>query len=368
MLEKSVYINRTERVYELLREKGVDYLFLTPSPNFLYLTGLNTELRERLIALLLDSTGEARIIAPSFEISSHSDHTWISEFLPWAEDENPFSILKNTIGHDSYAFMFDDNLPLGVYWSLRDALGGFKDESSITEYLNLMRIQKSQEELECMKKAGKIIEHAVMHAFKTANLGMTELELSQVVNSVITKEGAQTSFTIVQFGENSALPHAGPGNRALEKGDIILMDCGCAVDGYNTDMTRVGVVGSPTEEQECVYSIVLQAQETAIEKINPGISCGKVDGIARRVIEEAGYGGYFTHRLGHGIGIEVHEEPYVVRGNSKLLQTGMCHSVEPGIYLEGKFGIRIEDLVCVRETGAELLTYAPKDFKIIDLS
>ena len=368
MLDKSVYMNRTERVCELLREKGVDYLFLTPSPSFLYITGLNSEMKERLIALLLDSNGEARIIAPSFEVSSHSKHTWIKEFLPWAEDENPYSIIADMVESKSQSFMFDNNLPLGVYWSLKEVIGGFKDTSSITEFLNSMRVQKTQEEIDCMKKAGKIIERAVMNAFSNVKLGMTELDVSQLVNSAVIKEGAQPSFALVQFGENTALPHASPGNRVLEKGDFILMDCGCAVDGYNTDMTRVGVVGPPTEEQECVHSIVLKAQETAIEKIQPGISCGKVDGIARRVIEEAGYGEYFTHRLGHGIGIEVHEEPYVVRGNSMELQSGMCHSVEPGIYLEGKFGIRIEDLICVRENKAELLTYAPKDLIIVEPS
>ena len=366
MLDESVYVNRTERVCEFLREKKADYLFLTPSPNFLYLTGLNTKLTERLLALVLDSKGDAQIIAPSFEVSSHSEHTWVKEFLPWAEDEDPYSIAANAVGSGDVAFMFDNSLPLGVYWSLQEALGKFKATSSISSVLTSMRIQKTQEEIECMKKAGKIIERAVMNAFSYAKIGMTELELSQVVNLGITKEGAQPSFGIVQVGENSALPHASPGNRDLEKGDLVLMDCGCSVEGYNTDMTRVGVIGSPTEEQECVYSIVLKAQETALEKIQPGISCGKLDGIARRVIEEAGYGEQFTHRLGHGIGLEVHEEPYVVRGNSLELQSGMCHSVEPGIYLEGKFGVRIEDLICVRESNAEVITYAPKDLIIIN--
>jgi Xaa-Pro dipeptidase len=370
MLDESLYSNRIKRVCEIMRDNDVDYLFLTPSPNFLYLTGLHAELRERLIALILNYKGDARIIAPSFEVSSHSKHTWIQEFIPWAEDENPIETLVNAIEtkKDGLHFMFDYNLPLGIYWSLQKALGNFRETSSIASQLNAMRIVKSQEEIDCIKKAGKIIEKAVMKAFHEAKIGMTELELSQIVNSVITKEGSQPSFAIVQFGENSALPHASPGNRTLENGDFILMDCGCAVEGYNTDMTRVGVMGSPIEEQESVYSIVLQAQETAIENIQPGLSCGKVDGIARRIIEEAGYGEYFTHRLGHGIGIEVHEEPYVVRGNAMQLQSGMCHSIEPGIYLEGKFGIRIEDLVCVTDTGAEVLTYAPKDLIIIDSS
>jgi Xaa-Pro dipeptidase len=320
-------------------------------------------MRERLTALLLSSNGKAQIIAPSFEVTSYSKNTWIREFIPWAEDENPFTVLVNRIDtkNNGLYFMFDDSLPLGIFWALQEALGSFRETSAITFQLNAMRILKTKEEIECMKKAGQIINKAVMQAFREAKIGLTELELSQIVNFFITKEGAQPSFAIVQFGENSALPHTNPGNRKLRVGDVMLMDCGCAVEGYNTDMTRVGIMGEPTEEQERVYSIVLQAQETAIAKIQSGMACGKVDGIARHIIEEAGYGEHFTHRLGHGVGIEVHEEPYIVRGNSKELRSGMCHSIEPGIYLEGKFGVRIEDLVCITDSGAELLTFAPKE-------
>jgi Xaa-Pro dipeptidase len=146
---------------------------------------------------------------------------------------------------------------------------------------------------------------------------------------------------------------------------MVLMDCGCSLDGYNTDMTRVGVAGEPTNDQKNVHSIVLRANESAIEKLKPGLQCGAADGIARRIIEEAGYGDEFTHRLGHGIGLEVHEHPYITRGNAQLLEPGMTHSVEPGIYMEGKFGVRVEDLVAITESGAEVLTFSPKELFVI---
>jgi Xaa-Pro aminopeptidase len=230
-----------------------------------------------------------------------------------------------------------------------------------------MRIIKSDKEIELMKKAGHIINDAVLKAFEEARIGMTELEVQQIVHKEIRRQGATPTFAAIQFGENSAIPHAAAGHRELKKGDVVLMDCGCTLDGYNTDMTRVGVAGAPTEELKRVYSTVLNAVETAVLKIAPGMACGTADGLARRVIDEAGYGEYFTHRLGHGIGLEVHEPPYVVRGSSQKLQAGMCHSIEPGIYLEGKFGIRIEDLVCIRENGPELLTFMPRDLVQIDL-
>jgi len=145
------------------------------------------------------------------------------------------------------------------------------------------------------------------------------------------------------------------------------MDCGCSVDGYNTDMTRCGVAGEPTKEIETIHSIVLKAEEAAIASITNGMNCGSADGIARRIIEDEGYGDYFTHRLGHGIGIEVHEPPYLVRGSIEVLNQGMCFSIEPGIYLEGKFGIRCEDLACMGENSIETITYSPRELTILDL-
>ncbi|MFW9931596.1 MAG: M24 family metallopeptidase [Candidatus Thorarchaeota archaeon] len=263
--------------------------------------------------------------------------------------------------------MFDEKLPIGIYWQLEKALKGFKKTTSLSTHLENMRLIKSQEEITMMKKAGKIIDQAVSKAFAQASIGMTETEVMQIVQNEIARNGASQTFAAVQFDEKTALPHAKSGSEELREGDMVLMDCGCSIGGYNTDMTRVGVVGEPTDEQKKVHSVVLHALETALEKIKPGIACGAADGIARRVIQEDGYGDYFTHRLGHGIGLEVHERPYLVRGNSHTLEPGMTHSIEPGIYMEGKFGVRIEDLVAITADGVEVLTYTPKDLFIIDV-
>ncbi|MFX1482852.1 MAG: M24 family metallopeptidase [Promethearchaeota archaeon] len=366
MLDETVYRTRMEKVNKYIETSGADFAFLTPSPSFQYLVGFEYPMRERLLALLITKNDEPTIISPAFEVTDHSSHTWIKNFIAWAEDENPYQKVIDLVGKNKVALL-DDALPLGVYWSLERTSGGFKNTIPLTPFIDSMRISKTDTEIELMKKAGHIIDKAVTKAFTEARLGMTEIDVQQIVHSEIRQQGGTPTFAAVQFGENSALPHASPGSRDLRRGDVILMDCGCSLEGYNTDMTRVGVAGEPSEEITHVHSIVLRALEAGIDKIKPGISCGAADGIARRIIDEEGYGAYFTHRLGHGIGLEVHEPPYVVRGSTDLLQPGMCHSIEPGIYLEGKFGIRIEDLVCIGEGGLELLTFSPHDLIQLDL-
>ena len=368
MLDKKAYTKRMKRVVEFLKEENIDLGIITPSAAFQYLTGIRREMTERLIALLITTEHDPQIVAPAFEVPTLIEHTWIQDFLPWAEDENPYQTVLGAIGQtqQGISVALEETLPLGTYWSLKRAVGGIKKHISLTPLITEMRLYKSEGELSLMRAAGRIIETSIFKAFNEARVGMTELEVQQIVRSEATKLGAVPTFSAIQFGENSALPHASAGARELKKGDIVLMDCGCIVEGYNTDMTRVGVVGTPTDEQEQVHTIVLRAQESAIERISNGLACGAADGIARRVIEEAGYGEYFTHRLGHGIGLEVHEPPYLVRGSSTELKPGMTHSVEPGIYLEGRFGVRIEDLVCVQEGGPEILTYMSKELFVIE--
>jgi len=369
MLGDNIYRKRMKQISEFLGQEEVDFALLTPSPAFQYVTGIRGGMMERLVALLMAPDQDPKIVAPSFEASNLSKHTWVEEFLGWAEDEDPYTIVADEAGAENggHVVAFDEHLPLGVYWKVENALGGFKRTASLTPLISEMRLIKSDEEIDLMKKAGRIIDSAVTNAYKETSLGMTEIEIRQIVHAEVIRQGAEPTFAAVQFGENSAVAHAAPGQRELKKGDTVLLDCGCVVGGYNTDMTRMGVAGPPSDEQKAIHSVVLEAQENAIERISPGLACGAADGIARKVIEEAGYGQCFTHRLGHGIGIQVHEPPYLVRGNALELQPGMTHSVEPGIYLETKFGIRIEDLVCIREDGAEELTYTPKDLVIMDI-
>lgn len=369
MLEASTYRKRLDQVQHHLVASGVEIALLTPSPGFQYLTGVDYVMRERLVTLLIKPKTEPMLLVPAFEESDHASHTWIEDLVPWAEDENPYQMVAEVAEtvKGSTSVLMNNDMPLGVFWSLEQAFGGFKSVGSLTPLIDSMRLRKSDFEVDLIKKAGRVIDAAVMKAFQESRIGISESEVRQIVENQVIRKGAKPTFAAVQFGENSALPHHESGCRELEKGDIVLMDCGCSIEGYNTDQTRVGVVGDPTEEMERVYSTVLEAEETAIQKLKAGLTCGAADGLARRVIEDAGYGDRFTHRLGHGIGLEVHEPPYLVRGNSDELQPGMCHSVEPGIYMEGNFGIRIEDLVCIGEKGVEVLTFSPKNLHIIEV-
>ncbi|TFF95571.1 aminopeptidase P family protein, partial [Candidatus Thorarchaeota archaeon] len=320
------------------------------------------------VGLVIPSSDEPFLVAPSFEVSNLQELTWIEDILPWEEDEDPYELVASRLGHEGGAHgLFDSFTPLGVFWEFNRKVHKPDRTGLISPFIEAMRLVKGDKELDLMKRAGRVIDSAVMGAFESATVGMTEIEMRQLIHEEIVRNGASPTFAAIQFGENSAKPHAEPGTRELRAGDIVLLDCGCSISGYNTDMTRVAVVGEPTAEQERVYSVVLKAQRTAIETIHSGMTCGAADGIARKVIDESGYGEFFTHRLGHGIGLQVHEPPYLVRGNSNVLEPGMCHSIEPGIYLPNRFGIRIEDLVTDTDDGVEVLTYSPKSLVQIEI-
>jgi len=363
MLEEKIYRQRIEQTLNMISREKFELAILTPSPNFQYIAGFSYEMRERLVALILEPNSEPRLLVPFFEASEHAENTWIEDILTWNEDENPYEVLRKSLHSDkqSYRVLLDDATPMSVYWSLQQALGDFDSANSISPFFEQMRIKKSEIEIERMKQAGRIIDKAVTKAFHEMELGKSELYMKQIIVNEIIELGGQPTFFAVQFGERSAMPHARPGRGELSKNEVVLIDCGCSIDGYNTDMTRIGIAGEPSTEVSKVYELVLNAEQTAIENLQVGMQCGTADGIARKIIDENGYGEFFTHRLGHGIGLEVHEPPYIMRGNNLELETGMTHSIEPGVYLEGNFGIRVEDLVCIRDDGAEVLTYSPRD-------
>ena len=230
-----------------------------------------------------------------------------------------------------------------------------------------LRGSKDEEELSCMTAAQRIAEGALEQILKEIRPGMTEKEIAARLNYLMVSAGAEkTSFdTIVASGPNGSMPHAVPGMRKVREGDFITMDFGCVYKGYCSDMTRTVALGRPSDEMRNVYDIVLQAQLAGIAAAKAGVTGAAIDGAARKVIQDAGYGAYFGHSFGHSLGIDIHEAPNAAPGNDKPMPDGAVISAEPGIYLPGKFGVRIEDVMILRPDGAQVITKAPKALLVL---
>ena len=230
-----------------------------------------------------------------------------------------------------------------------------------------LRGSKDEEELSCMTAAQRIAEGALEQILKEIRPGMTEKEIAARLNYLMVSAGAEkTSFdTIVASGPNGSMPHAVPGMRKVQEGDFITMDFGCVYKGYCSDMTRTVALGRPSDEMRNVYDIVLQAQLAGIAAAKAGVTGAVIDGAARKVIQDAGYGAYFGHSFGHSLGIDIHEAPNAAPGNDKPMPDGAVISAEPGIYLPGKFGVRIEDVMILRPDGAQVITKAPKALLVL---
>ncbi len=241
------------------------------------------------------------------------------------------------------------------------------DDCTLDNIIDSLRIKKNSAEIACIQKAQRIAEQAFDHILKFIKADVSERDIALELDFAMLKNGAEAlSFeTIVAGGVNSSMPHAVPSNKKVEYGDFITMDFGAVIDGYHSDMTRTVAFGAVNAKKEAVYATVLHAQKAALELIKPGISCKAADAAARDIITAAGFGGNFGHGTGHGVGIEIHEEPALSPAGEKILEAGHIVTVEPGIYLPGEFGVRIEDMAVVTENGCENLTYSPKELIVL---
>ena len=357
-------IERVKKVQKYMQEHNIDWAFLVPSANFFYLTGASIDTHERLTALLIPKEDHPTIIIPSFEKERLAANTHIDNLISWEDGEDPYQYIKNVMGERINTLAIEDNVPFGSIYKLENKIS-IKHKVPITPYIGELRLRKDNTEIEYIKKAGRIIEGALEEGYAFVKEGISELDLAKFLEERIVEYGGTPTFTIVQFGPNSAIPHAESSTRKLKHGEIILIDFGCSYKGYNTDQTRMAVFGKAADRHKEIYDIVQEAQEATIHFDKAGITAESLDKTARDIIEKKGYGEYFIHRLGHGIGIEVHEPPYIVHGNKQILEPGMTHSIEPGIYILGEFGVRIEDLVRVSENNAEVITFSKKELREI---
>lgn len=357
---------RTDACRRALAESDVDCLVLLPGPNLQYLTGFRDEPMERHLLLFVPREGEPTLLAPAMYGEQLSE-TWLSDVRLWGDDEDPrehLGAIAAELGPDRV--LVDDRM-----WArfTQDLRGAFDAEFGLaSEVLADLRIRKDDDELDAIERASSLADR-VSEELRTLGegvVGTTERELAREIDSRLVDAGGEApSFeTIVASGPNGARPHHRRGSREIEAGDPVVLDFGTRVDGYPSDQTRTVVfAGEPPAGFGEVHDVVREAQEAAIDRVEPGVPAEAVDAAAREVIEAAGYGEAFVHRTGHGVGCEVHEPPYIVAGNSRALEPGMTFSVEPGIYLAGEFGVRIEDLVCVTDDGARRLNDSPRGWR-----
>ena len=357
---------RLQAARKAMAEQAIDCLIVTPSSDLFYLTGHRGFLMERpiFLALLQD---KAYYVAPAFEIDG-LDEAFLSqiECVPWKENESPYQKFKTIIGNAAKKVAMEDSAPSFIYHSLR-ANFPLWDWVLASNILTPLRRCKDANELDFHHVAQCMTGRALRRFLSEGIVNMTEIAAARKLKNYLCEEGLDASLPIVAAGPGGAAAHHHTDETVISVGDVVVIDCGGAYQGYYSDMTRTVFAGkNPTEFQKKIYEIVKQANQAAYEAIRPNVSCESVDNAGRELIEKAGYGQYFTHRLGHGIGLDVHEEPYMVKGNQTLLEPGNVFSDEPGIYLPNQFGIRIEDLVAVTADGAWRLGDMGRDLLVVD--
>jgi len=357
-LGPQVFSQRIQRAQDELKARKLDLLVVEPSTNFQYFTGYNPGRSERLILLMVPASGAPVIVCPSFEVERVKRNTVISDARGWEEQENPWNLVAKAVG-PSGVVGIEPTTSYQSYRRLSRTLPRwrFEDGALVTERL---RIIKSPEEIALIRQAIAATEASIAATFTQLAVDMSERDVSALLSREMASRGSPGGG-LVQFGPSSALPHGGPSAGRLTRETVVLIDAGSRVEGYTSDITRTIWFGdAPSDEFKKVYNIVHDAQTAAIENAKPNVTqCQEVDRAARKVISDAGYGQYFTHRLGHGMGMDGHEAPYMVEGNTTRMEPGIVFSDEPGIYQLGKFGVRIEDDCTMTPTGVEFLSHRP---------
>lgn len=349
--------SRIRAAQALMVEQEAEVMLLSIGADLPYFTGYQAMPLERLTMLVVGADSEPVLVVPQLEAPRVEPGPFAVR--PWGETEDPLTIVAEMC-RGAGAIAIGDQTWSVFLLGLQDRLttAAFRSATPITR---MLRARKDARELDFLRRAATGADRVSAHLAGLKFSGHTEQEISRLVTRMTLEEDHdQALFWIVASGPNSASPHHEPTDRVIEPGDLVVVDFGGKHRGYCSDTTRTFSVGDPDPQQVEVHAAVRAAQESATAAVVPGVSAEEIDRIARRTITDAGYGEYFIHRTGHGIGLEGHEHPYLVEGNSEKLEPGMCFSIEPGIYLPGRFGVRIEDIVTVTEVGAESLNRADR--------
>jgi len=357
--------SRVARVRERMRELGVDVLLLSVGPDLPYLTGYEAMPLERLTMLVLPVSGDASLVVPALEAPRVTPVPELFEIMPWQETDDPIALVARLVGAAKRAAVGDHTwarFVLDVQRALPDAV--FTRASEVT---GPIRMVKDAAEIEALRRAGAAVDAIARDMCGVQFSGRTELDVHrELVERMLAAGHERANFAIVAAGAHAASPHHEPSAaRVINAGDIVLCDFGGTMDGYCSDITRMFHVGDPPAEVRDVYSVLLEAQEAGVQAARVGTPCEDVDRAARDIIAAAGFGDQFVHRVGHGIGTEAHEDPYMVRGNTLALEAGHAFSVEPGMYFPGRFGLRLEDIVVATPDGPARLNNAARDIAVV---
>ena len=361
------YAARRQRAAHAGQEAGLAGLLVTPGPDLIYLTGYApVAITERITMLVIPVDGEPAMIVPKLERPDAENAAGAStlRLVDWTDGSDPYEATAKLLAETGRYAVSDSAWAMHLL-----GLQGQLPRSSyvsMTSDLPMLRAIKDAAEIERLTAAGAAADQAYEEIVQVRFAGRSETELGADLARLLREFGhSQVDFTVVGSGPNGANPHHEIGDRVIEDGDMVVLDFGGLKHGYGSDTTRTVHVGEPTQEEREVHEIVRLAQQAGFEAVKPGIECQEVDRVPRAVITEAGYGEYFIHRTGHGIGITTHEPPYMVEGETHLVRPGMCFSIEPGIYLPNRFGVRIEDIVTVTEEGGRRLNQTPHEMRLV---
>lgn len=353
------FSSRVRRLQDLMGERGVDAVLLTAGADMPYFSGYNAMPLERITAFVVGSDGEPTLFVPALEAPRVKPGDF--EVVAWGETDEPMALVAKRLGSAS-AIAVGETMWSSFLLEFQGLLDGV-DWSVASELTRELRMRKEPDEIDRLRRAAEATDRVLARIPDEVDFaGRTEADVASDFARMVVEEGHDRPwFTIIASGPDSASPHHETASRMIEVGDMVVCDFGGTIDGYCSDVTRTFVVGEPSEKQLEVHALVMAANQAGRAAIVPGVPCQEVDRAARQVIEDGGYGRFFIHRTGHGIGLEGHEHPYIVEGNSLPLEPGMTFSVEPGIYIPDEFGVRIEDIVACGEEVVDDLNRANRE-------
>ncbi|NVY97131.1 aminopeptidase P family protein [Lactobacillus sp. DCY120] len=356
-----------------IAEQQIDVAYISNPTDILYFTGFHSEPEERILALFVFPEAEPFLFTPQLEVEASKKAGWKQDVYGYLDHEDPFALIADHIRerttHTNKWALEKADLPYSRYEAIQKQFPNASFPADASQFLDQLKLIKTPEEIALMKAAGKEADYAFELGFQALSTARTEQQVVAEIEYGLMKKGVMhTSFdTIVQSGINAANPHGVPEKVAIQANALALFDLGTVHQGYMSDASRTVAFGEPTAKQRDIYNVCLEAQMAAMDAAKPGVKAAELDTIARKIITDAGYGEYFIHRLGHGIGTSTHEFPSIMEGNEMVLKPGMCFSIEPGIYIPQVAGVRIEDCIYLTENGHEAFTHTSKELQVLPI-